>query len=37
MGIEQRVDVTSGGQPVKYVVTIPVVGRIDDEPVEGGE
>lgn len=37
MGIEQRVDVTSGGQPVKYVVTIPVVGRIDDEPDEGGE
>jgi transposase-like protein len=37
MGVEQRVDVTSGGQPVKYVVTIPVVGRIDDEPDEGGE
>lgn len=35
MGVEQRVDVTSGGQPVKYVVTIPVVGRIDEELEEG--
>lgn len=35
MGVEQRVDVTSGGQPVKYVVTIPVVTRIDEEPSDG--
>lgn len=35
MGVEQRVDVTSGGQPVKYVVSIPVVTRIDDEPSDG--
>jgi hypothetical protein len=35
MGIEQKVDVTSGGQPVKYVVTIPVVDRVDD--AEDGE
>lgn len=34
MGVEQRVDVTSGGQPVKYVVSIPVVGRIDEDPTE---
>lgn len=35
MGVEQRVDVTSGGQPVKYVVTIPVVDRVDE--AEDGE
>lgn len=35
MGVEQRVDVTSGGQPVKYVVSIPVVTRIDEEPSDG--
>lgn len=34
MGVEQRVDVTSGGQPVKYVVSIPVVSRIDEDPTE---
>jgi hypothetical protein len=35
MGVETKVDVTSGGQPVKYVVTIPVVDRVDD--AEDGE
>ena len=35
MGVEQRVDVTSGGQPVRYVVTIPVVDRVDE--AEDGE
>lgn len=35
MGVEQRVDVTSGGQPVKYVVSIPVVTRIDEDPSDG--
>ena len=35
MGVEQRLDVTSGGQPVKYVVTIPVVTRLDEEPESG--
>ena len=30
MGVEQKVDVTSGGQPVRYVVTIPVVDRVDE-------
>ena len=34
MGVEQRVDVASGGQPVKYVVSIPVVSRIDEDPTE---
>lgn len=35
MGVEQKVDVTSGGLPVKYVVTIPVVDRVDE--AEDGE
>jgi len=35
MGVEQKVDVTSGGLPVKYVVSIPVVDRVDE--AEDGE
>ena len=33
---ESKVDVTSGGEPIKYVVTIPRVERIADAADDEG-
>ena len=31
---KSALDITSGGEPIKFVVTIPRVARVDDQPSE---